>query len=342
MGKNADVIRIRNLFEFAAALAQLGEDGYVATVNVLKIDFGHAAGIVADDNGGAGDVLEAAVFDPKLIGVVGIDRDRAGNVAELIVDQGEAGFVLADGGFPLAVKGGIDQRELPGWGRLACHDAELAAVEVEILGLVGDFMQAGESRADVEIDVAEKGVLCGVEANSDRAGVAGADLEVHVADGGVEGAGVGVGNRTAGRRYHAARRGRRMVQGSSSRGLRPGPGSGEKEHVGYTVLVSRRVFAQHEDGPFCSVPNDAHARPEIDGTADAVASLRNEDDAFPFAGLQLVDRRLDRCAIVCLAIRVDMELLGREVDGSRVVQPHWIGGSREAGRGAEKRREQQQ
>ena len=195
MGEDADVIRIRNLSEFAAALAQLGEDGYVAAVNVLKIDFGHAAGIVADHDRGPGDVLEAAVFNPKLIGVVGIDRDGSGNVAELIVDQGEAGFVFADGGFPLAVEGGIDERELPRRGRLARHDAELAAVEVEILGLVGDFMHACESGADVEVDVAEKRVLRGVEANGDRSGVAGADLEVDVADGGVEGTGVGVGNR---------------------------------------------------------------------------------------------------------------------------------------------------
>src|SRR5271156_748792 len=177
MGKDADVIGICDLFEFAAALAQPGEDGYVAAVDVLKIDFGHAAGIVADHNSGSGDVLEAAVFDPKLIGVVGIDRDCSGNVAELDVDESEAGFVFADGGFPLAVKGRIDERELPGGGRLARHDAELAAVEAEILGLVGDFMHSGKSGADVEIDVAEKGVLRGVEANGDRSAVAGANLK---------------------------------------------------------------------------------------------------------------------------------------------------------------------
>src|ERR1700689_718437 len=181
MGKDADVIRIRNLFEFAAAFPQPGEDGYVAAVDVLKIDFGHAAGIVADHNRGPGNVLEAAVFDPKLIGVVGIDRDCSGNIAKLDVDQSEAGFVFADGGLPLAVKGGIDERELPGGRRFARHDAELAAVEVGVFTLVGDFMHAGKSGADVEIDVAEKGVLCGVEANGDRAGVAGANLKVNVA-----------------------------------------------------------------------------------------------------------------------------------------------------------------
>jgi hypothetical protein len=88
------------------------------------------------------------------------------------------------------------------------------------------------------------------------------------------------------------------------------------------------------------VADYSDAWPEVDGPADAVAALGNEDDALSLAGLQLVDRRLNSCAIVSLTVGMDMELLGREVDGSRVIQSYWIRGSRKAICGEEKRRKQ--
>jgi len=87
----------------------------VAAHHILKIYFRHAAGIVSDHDGRAGNVLETAVFNPKLIGVVGIDGNGSGHISKFIVNQGEAGFVFADGRFPLPVEGGVDQRELPCW-----------------------------------------------------------------------------------------------------------------------------------------------------------------------------------------------------------------------------------
>ena len=99
MGEDTDLIRISDLAEFAAALAQFRKYGYVAAEHVLEIDFRHAAGIIADYDGGAGDVLKAAVFDPKLIGIVGIDGDGSWDVAEFVVHQGKAGFVFADSRF---------------------------------------------------------------------------------------------------------------------------------------------------------------------------------------------------------------------------------------------------
>jgi hypothetical protein len=65
----------------------------------------------------------------------------------------------------------------------AGHDAELAAVEMQILGLVANLVKAGKSRADIEVDVAEIGVLCGVEADRHCAAIARANFEVDVADG---------------------------------------------------------------------------------------------------------------------------------------------------------------
>ena len=44
MREDVHLVRIRSLFELAAAFAQLGKDRYVTAEHVLEIDFGHAAG----------------------------------------------------------------------------------------------------------------------------------------------------------------------------------------------------------------------------------------------------------------------------------------------------------
>src|SRR5580658_3720784 len=177
--------------------------------HILKIDLCHAAGVIANDDRGAANVLEARVFDPQLIGVVGVDGYRGRQVAELIMDQGESSFVFADRGLPLAVKGGVDKRELPGGRGLARQDTVLATVEVKVLSLVRDLMHSREPRAYGKVYVAEKRVLGGVKTNGDRPGIARADLEVDVADSRVEGAWVGVGNVANGR--HGSARGRRRM-----------------------------------------------------------------------------------------------------------------------------------
>src|ERR1700722_14553949 len=138
-------------------------------------------------------------------------------------------------------------------------------------------MHSGESRTDGEVDVAEKGMLCGVKANGDGARVARPDFEVDVADGGVKGAWIGVRHVVSGR-YDSARCRRRMVKGShwARAARRPGASAGEEEHIGYAVLISRGVFAQYKDGPLGAIANETHAWPEIDRAADTVAARGNK------------------------------------------------------------------
>ncbi len=115
MGEDLDLIDITWLAELMAAFAQFGKQRNVAADDIVKIEFRDAAGIVSYHDRRAGNVLKTAVFDPKLIGVVGIDGNGSGHIAEFIVNQGEAGFVFANGRFPLPVEGGVDQRKLPCW-----------------------------------------------------------------------------------------------------------------------------------------------------------------------------------------------------------------------------------
>jgi hypothetical protein len=58
-----------------------------------------------------------------------------------------------------------------------------------------------------------------------------------------------------------------------------------------------------------AVADQAYARPKINGAADTVAALRDEDYALAFARLKFVDRRLNGLAVVLLTVAVDVELL---------------------------------
>ena len=110
------------------------------------------------------------------------------------MDKGESSFIFADRGLPLAVKGGVDEGELPGGRGLARQDAVLATVEVKILGLVRDLMDSREPEPMEKSMWLRKECWAAVEANGDRARVARADLEIDIADRRIESAGVGVGN----------------------------------------------------------------------------------------------------------------------------------------------------
>src|ERR1700759_142329 len=210
---------------------------------MLKIYFRHPAGIVSDQHRRAGDVVKTAVFDPELIGIVRINGNGGGHVAEFIVNQGEAGFVFPDGRFPLPVEAGVDQRELPCWRGFAGHDAKLPPMEVEVFRFVRHLMDTGESGTDGEVYVAEKGMLCGMKANSNGTGITRSDFKVNVADGRVEGTRVGVRDVVLRGWDNSARCWGRMVSKTRRAcALGPGPGACKKEHVGYPVLIPRRVF----------------------------------------------------------------------------------------------------
>src|ERR1035438_5066823 len=153
----------------------------MATEDIFEVDLGHAAVLVADENGRAGNIFKARVYNPKLIGVVRIDRDCRRDIFELVVYESKSSFVFADSGFALPVKCGINQRELPCRRRFAGHDTELATMEMKILSLVGHLVKAGKSRTDIEVDVAEIAVLCGVKADCYSAAVAWTNFEIDIA-----------------------------------------------------------------------------------------------------------------------------------------------------------------
>jgi hypothetical protein len=79
--------------------------------------------------------------------------------------------MLTDRRVALAVEGRVDQGELPGGRRLLGDDAIAAAMEVDVLHDVAGLVDAGESRAQAEVHVAEEGVLGHAEANPAAAGL---------------------------------------------------------------------------------------------------------------------------------------------------------------------------
>ena len=167
--------------------------------------------------------------------------------------------MLFDGSYGLVLEGGVEEGELPAGGGFAGDDAELAAEEVEILGLVADVVEGGEGGAGVEVHVGEEAVLGEVEADAYGRGVAVLDLEVDVTEGGVEGAGVGVGDGGVGR--DETGEGRCLTAGA-------GGGrtvAGEDDHVAHVVLVAGGVLAEDEGGAVDSVADKTDAGPQTRG-----------------------------------------------------------------------------
>lgn len=67
--------------------------------------------------------------------------------------------MLADRSFALAFEPAVQQSELPGGRGLLRQDAVTAAEEAQVFRLVGDLVQASQSRTDVEINMAQIVVL---------------------------------------------------------------------------------------------------------------------------------------------------------------------------------------
>src|SRR5260370_20055069 len=68
-----DLIDVTCSVELFAALSEAGEIGYVAADDVFEIDLRPGVILVADDDGGAADVLKAGVFYPELVCIAGVD-----------------------------------------------------------------------------------------------------------------------------------------------------------------------------------------------------------------------------------------------------------------------------
>src|ERR1019366_3344965 len=96
MRKDFHLVYLPGSGKLAAALAKARKDRHLAADDALEIDLGHPAILIADQDCRAADVLKARVFYPKLVGIMRVDRDGGGNIPELIVDQRQSGFILAD------------------------------------------------------------------------------------------------------------------------------------------------------------------------------------------------------------------------------------------------------
>src|ERR1035438_10894127 len=168
MRKDFHLVYLSGSGKLPPALSKSRKHGHLMADDALQIDLRHPAAFIADQNSGPAYVLEPRVLHPKLVGIMRVDRDRGGHVAEIVVDQRQSRFVLPDGRLPLAVEGRIDHRELPGRRRLTRQDAIPAAVKMQILRLVTRVLDARQAGADPEIHVGQVPMLGDVKTDSDR------------------------------------------------------------------------------------------------------------------------------------------------------------------------------
>jgi len=195
---------------------------------------------------------------------------------------------------------------LPGGGRLVGEDAVAAAVEMQVFGFIADLGERGQSGAGVKIHVAEIGVLGGVEADADGGGVAVADFKIDVADGGIECAGVGVGDGGVGR--NAVQRRKRNAA------LRVGPCASKRQHYTDAFLKAGRVVGQYKDRARLAVAEQAHPGPDVNGAREAVSAFGDEDNSFVEWTVRFVDGGLQSGAVVGVSASIQIDCLG-------VIQP---------------------
>ena len=158
-------------------------------------------------------------------------------------------------------------------------------------------------------------MLGAMEADADGAGITLADLEIDVAQRRIEGPGIGVGHVGIGR--HGAGHGKGHAEERPVGARRSGLGAGEEHHVGDAPGETGRVVAQHKHRAVRAPADHAHRGPNIDGAGQPIAALWNEDDAFAAVRGRLVDRGLDRCAVIGLAVTHR----ARQLNRAGVIQP---------------------
>src|ERR1035441_8878361 len=91
-----------------------------------------------------------------------------------------------------------------------------------------------------------------------------------------------------------------------------------------SLLEAGGLVGEDEDGTFFAITDEAHAGPDVDGPGDAVAALRNKEDAFAGFFLDPVDGCLNGRAIVGNAVAANGELIGRQVNGVGIVEPRGV------------------
>ena len=198
---------------------------------------------------------------------------------------------------------------------------------MHVLGDVAGLVNSGDSGADAEVHVGQETMLRVLAAHPDGARISIPDFKIDVAHRGIERARAGVLHPAAASPAGAARSARwgtalRAPAARRLTGRRPAPSSDpparEEHHVLFAVLVlvARRVLSQHEHRPVGAIPDHPNSGPDSEGRSDPVAPFGNKDDC-----LGLVDRLLNCLRVVGHAIAVHGEVVPRQVDCFRIVQP---------------------
>ena len=280
------------------AVAEPGEHRHAAGRRILETDLRVDIVFVADDDRGLGDVLEPYVPAPQPVAIAAVDLDPDRHVADAGVDQRQPGLVLADRCIALPVERRIEQRVLPRGRGLFGEDTVATAEEPQVLADVADLVDAGEPRADMEVDMAEIRVLRQVEAHRGRGGVAVADLEIDVAHRRIEGAGVRIADRRI-ERHAGLRRHRDLRRCSAAIGTR----AGEEQHVRHAGLEAGGRRTEHDHRPRLADPEQPDARPDEDRPRYPVAAGGEEYDPLAALGTRRgIDRTLERRGIVGHAV----------------------------------------
>jgi hypothetical protein len=83
MRKDFHGISLARCFHFLSALAKRGKHSDFAANKIFGVDFGSPIVLIANHKRRPAYVFETPVFDPQLIRILWIDRNRSGNILEL-------------------------------------------------------------------------------------------------------------------------------------------------------------------------------------------------------------------------------------------------------------------
>src|SRR5271165_3760398 len=94
-GHDEPVVEILDLVNRAFAgnslstFAESSKGRYILQHGIFEADLGERTSFIADYDEWTGDILEAAVLDPELVGILGIDIDGGGYIAEGVANEGK-------------------------------------------------------------------------------------------------------------------------------------------------------------------------------------------------------------------------------------------------------------
>src|SRR5580692_10128284 len=109
------------------------------------------------------------------------------------------------------------------------------------------------------------------------------------------------------------------------------PSSSKEHHVANSLLKPRSIFPKQNDWTRHPISNNAHARPDIDRSGDAIASFGHKDNSLLRCFLHPVNCLLKSIAIVGDTVAVNGKFIFREIDGLWIVKANRIVRGRQQG-----------